>query len=414
MHSQSGKYREAYAATKEALSLGGSISSSSSSTKSGSRVTQLINENARLQNQNRTLTKDKERLTNKLYGQNGEKAPSIASGTQSVLTREEAAIQRERLAEIEEKEKQLQSLASRNAESEQKRARLEKKYAALSKEDLEREALLTETKLDNERASNFNKILGLAVGSLFIFAILLYGRLSANRKSKKDLEEKNTLIAEEQKKADDLLLNILPAPIAKELKAKGKAAPRKFNDVSVLFTDFKNFSGIAEQMSPVELVEELDHCFKGFDYIIGQYASIEKIKTIGDAYMCASGLNGSLHKAEELVKAALEMQTFLEEYKLDRQNKSRPFFEARIGIHSGPVVAGIVGFNKFAYDIWGDTVNLASRMESNGTPGKVNISTSTYNKVRHLFNCEHRGKISAKNLGQVDMYFVEQQVGATA
>ena len=407
LHGKKGKFKEAYYATREALDLGGGGAGG------GSKVTRLVNDNARLENEKRTLTKDKERLTNELRTIKGDKSP-IAIGDKTVLTREEAAIQRERLAEIEEKEKQLQSLASRNAESEKRRVRLEKKYAALSKEDLEKEALLTETKLDNERASNFNKVLGLAVGSLCIFAVLLFGRLRANRKSKKELEEKNTLIAAEQKKADDLLLNILPAPIAKELKANGKAKPRKFNDVSVLFTDFKNFSGIAESMSPEDLVNELDHCFKGFDYIISQYPSIEKIKTIGDAYMCASGLNGKLHKADELVRAALDMQTFLEEYKLDRQNRGRAFFEARIGIHSGPVVAGIVGFNKFAYDIWGDTVNLASRMESNGTPGKVNISTSTYNKVRHIFQCEHRGKISAKNLGQVDMYFVEQQMAATA
>ena len=130
--------------------------------------------------------------------------------------------------------------------------------------------------------------------------------------------------------------------------------------------------------------------------------------------MCASGLNGKPHRADELVKAALEMQTFLGEYKQDRQQRSRPFFEARIGIHSGPVVAGVVGFNKFAYDIWGETVNLASRMESNGVAGQVNISASTYQKVRHIYRCEHRGKVSAKNLGQVDMYFVQQNVGATA
>jgi len=332
LHGESGKFKEAYYASREALTLGGGTSS-----RGGDKVTRLINERAQLINKNKTLTRDKERLTNELYTLKGEKAP-IEIGDKTVLTREEAAIQRERLAEIEENKKQLESLASKNAESEKRRERLEQKYAALSKEDLEKEALLTETKLDNERASNFNKILGLALGSLFIFAILLFGRLNANRKSKKKLEEKNTLIAEEQKKADDLLLNILPAPIAKELKTNGKAKPRKFHDVSVLFTDFKNFSGIAENMSPVQLVEELDHCFKGFDYIIGQYPSIEKIKTIGDAYMCASGLNGAVHKADELVKAALDMQTFLEEYKQDRQSKNRPFFEARIGIHSGPVL----------------------------------------------------------------------------
>jgi len=410
LHGQSGKFKEAYLATREALNLGGSGGGGSSSSK----VTRLINENAKLENENRRLTKEKERVTNELYSLKGLKAPPIAAGGQSILTREEAEIQRQRLAEIEDKERQLKSLASEKADSEKRRARLEKKYAALSKEDLEKEALLTETKLENERSSNFNKVLGLAVGSLCIFAILLFGRLNSNRKSKKELEEKNELIAAEQKKADDLLLNILPAPIAKELKANGKTKARKFNDVSVLFTDFKNFSGIAERMSPVDLVDELDHCFKGFDYIIAQFPSIEKIKTIGDAYMCASGLNGKLHKPEELVKAAIEMQDFLEDYKKDRQSRNRAFFEARIGIHSGPVVAGIVGFNKFAYDIWGDTVNLASRMESNGTVGKVNISSTTYNKVRHLFKCDHRGKISAKNLGDVDMYFVNQPVGATA
>jgi len=412
LYGQSGKFKEAYLATRDALKLGGSGSNGGGS--SSSKVTRLVNENAKLENENRRLTKDKERVTNELYALKGVKAPAMSAGNKSVLTREEAAIQRERLAEIEDKERQLKSLASEKAETEKKRARLERKYAALSKEDLAKEALLTETKLDNERASNFNKILGLAVGSLCIFAVLLFGRLRANRKSKKELEEKGVLIAAEQKKADDLLLNILPAPIAKELKANGKAKARKFDDVSVLFTDFKNFSGIAERMSPVDLVDELDHCFKGFDYIIAQYPSIEKIKTIGDAYMCASGLNGKVHKPEELVTAALEMQSFLEEYKIDRQSRSSAFFEARIGIHSGPVVAGIVGFNKFAYDIWGDTVNLASRMESNGTVGKVNISTTTYNKVRHIFKCDHRGKISAKNVGQVDMYFVNQAVGVTA
>ncbi len=410
LHTRSKKYREAYLATNEALSLKGK----GASTGGSSTQTRLINENTKLENENRRLTKDKERLSNELYAIKGKKGGPISAGATSVLTREEAAIQRERLKEIEEKEKQLQSMASEKAETEKRRARLERKYAALSKEDLEKEALLTETKLENERASNFNKILGLAVGSLCMFAILLFGRLSANRKSKKELEEKNGLIATEQKKADELLLNILPAPIAAELKANGRAKAQKFNDVSVLFTDFKNFSGIAERMSPVDLVDELDHCFKGFDYIIAQYPSIEKIKTIGDAYMCASGVNGKAHKADDLVKAALEMQEFLEEYKLDRQKRSKVFFEARIGIHSGPVVAGVVGFKKFAYDIWGDTVNLAARMESNSEVGKVNISATTYQKVRHLFSCDHRGKIAAKNLGQVDMYFVQQPVGATA
>jgi class 3 adenylate cyclase len=412
LYSKSSKFKEAYYASREAMQLSGRA------TAGGGSDSKLFSDVVKLKTLNRELVKDKERLTNELYAIKGGKAPASTSditiGDKTVLTREEAARQRERLAEIQEKEKQLQSLSNEKAEEQKKRARLERKYAALSKEDLKREALLTETKLENERASNFNKILGLAVGSLCVFAFLLFSRLASNRKSKKELEEKNALIEAEQKKADELLLNILPAPIAAELKAKGKAKAQKINDASVLFTDFKNFSGIAEKMSPVDLVDELDHCFKGFDYIIAEYPSIEKIKTIGDAYMCASGLNGKPHRADDLVNAALEMQAFLEEYKLDRQQRGRPFFEARIGIHSGPVVGGVVGFKKFAYDIWGDTVNLAARMETNSVAGKVNISSVTYQKVKHIFRCEHRGKISAKNLGEVDMYFVKQNEAATA
>jgi len=405
LHSESGKFKEAFYASREALNL--NVRSAGTSKRVQN---ELVNDNATLDYKNRELVKDNERLTkelNALKGIKGGGDSGIKIGDETVLTREEAARQRERLAEIEK-------LSNAKEESEEKRKRLEAKFAALSKEDLEKEALLAETRLDNERQSNFNKILGLALGSLLIFAFLLFGRLNANRKSKRVLEAKNKLIADEQKKADDLLLNILPEPIAQELKINGKAKAQKINDSSVLFTDFENFSGIAEKMSPEMLVDELDHCFKGFDYIIGQYPSIEKIKTIGDSYMCASGLNGKAHRADELVRAALEMQSFLDEYKLDRQQRGRPFFEARIGVHSGPVVAGVVGFKKFAYDIWGDTVNLASRIESNGVAGKVNISATTYQKVRHIFRCEHRGKISAKNLGQVDMYFVQQNVGATA
>ncbi|MCB0635353.1 MAG: adenylate/guanylate cyclase domain-containing protein, partial [Lewinella sp.] len=199
-----------------------------------------------------------------------------------------------------------------------------------------------------------------AAGILLLLALLLYSRFRAKRRAAKTLQDKNHEIEEARQQSDELLLNILPEPIAEELKASGKAKARQFEEVTVLFSDFKNFTLIAEQLSPDELVQELDKCFKAFDFIIGQYPDIEKIKTIGDAYMCASGLTDRKTLPNNLVKAALEMQAFLEEQKQERMRIGKPYFEARIGIHTGSVVAGVVGVKKFAYDIWGDTVNIAS------------------------------------------------------
>ena len=154
-------------------------------------------------------------------------------------------------------------------------------------------------------------------------------------------------------------------------------------------------------------------CFKGFDFILSQYEDLEKIKTIGDAYMCASGLSERKGLPNNMIKEALEMQAFLEEQKQERIRLGKPFFEARIGIHTGPVVAGVVGVKKFAYDIWGDTVNTAARVEANCQPGKVNISETTYKLIKYAFECTHRGKVEAKNKGLLDMYYVERElVGA--
>lgn len=178
--------------------------------------------------------------------------------------------------------------------------------------------------------------------------------------------------------------------------------------VSVLFTDFKGFTRMAEILSPEELVAEIDHCFKAFDNIIADY-DIEKIKTIGDAYMCASGLPvPNKTNPQDIVKAALDIRDFMSGLKKSREAKNLPFFEVRIGVHTGPVVAGIVGIKKFQYDIWGDTVNIASRMESSGDIGEVNISGTTYNLIKDKFECVHRGKVEAKNKGAVDMYFVKK------
>lgn len=211
----------------------------------------------------------------------------------------------------------------------------------------------------------------------------------------------------EKEKSDELLLNILPFDIAKELKEKGTAQAKKYESVSVLFTDFKGFSLIAERMDADELVSEIDHCFKQFDRIIQRYG-IEKIKTIGDAYMAVGGLpvQNQTH-ATDVIYAALEIRDFIEEHKKKNISLNKPIFEVRIGIHTGNVVAGIVGLKKFAYDIWGDTVNLAARMESSSEPGKINISGVTYELVKDKFTATYRGKIQAKNKGEVDMYFIE-------
>jgi len=210
-----------------------------------------------------------------------------------------------------------------------------------------------------------------------------------------------------KKRSDELLLNILPEETAEELKETGTAKAKKFDLVSVMFTDFKNFTQASELLSPEELVKEIDACFSAFDTIITKYG-IEKIKTIGDAYMCASGLPvEKANHAEDIIKAGLEMQAYIEKNKKEKQAQNKIYFELRLGIHSGPVVAGVVGTKKFAYDIWGDAVNTASRMESSGEIGKVNISGSTYELVKDKFNCVHRGKIQAKNKGEIDMYFVE-------
>ena len=215
-----------------------------------------------------------------------------------------------------------------------------------------------------------------------------------------ELKERNRIIREERKKSDALLLNILPGKTAKELKKNGRAIPRQYNLVTVLFCDFVSFTHTTEKLSPEELVRRLDAYFRAFDEIISKH-NIEKIKTIGDAYMAAGGVpEANLTNPVDTVLAGLEMLSQVEKM-------NDPLFLVRIGIHTGPLVAGIVGAKKFAYDIWGDTVNIASRMESSGEGGKLNISGNTFELIKDSFHCFYRGKIAAKKKGMIDMYFVE-------
>jgi class 3 adenylate cyclase len=240
--------------------------------------------------------------------------------------------------------------------------------------------------------------------------VLLFGGATFNliraRQNARVLTEKNQIIREEQERSENLLLNILPALVADELKKQGHADARYFEEVSVLFADFVGFSTIAEKLSPQQLVSELDTCFKAFDEIIARHG-LEKIKTIGDAYMCAGGLpNGGGAQLRDMVQAAKEMQAWLARWNAGRDQQGLPRFDARIGIHAGPVVAGVVGSKKFAFDIWGDTVNIAARVEAAGEGGKINISGDVHELIKMDFPCTYRGKIAVKNKGEIDMYFV--------
>ncbi len=210
----------------------------------------------------------------------------------------------------------------------------------------------------------------------------------------------------EKEKSEALLANILPKNTADEIMLKGKATKMKYNFVTVLFSDIQGFTQIAEEMNPEVLIDELDKFFFHFDSVVEKYR-IEKIKTIGDAYMCAGGIpEKNRTNPVEVILAALEMQDYMKKLKEASMLTGMKYWDIRIGIHTGTVIAGVVGHKKLSYDIWGDTVNTASRMESSGEGGKVNISGTTYEFVREFFICEHRGKMPVKYKGELDMYFV--------
>jgi adenylate cyclase len=276
----------------------------------------------------------------------------------------------------------------------------------LSKKENEIDKLTADQAL-KEAIIQRQKIVNYAAGITGVLLILVilgfYNRYKYVRKT-------NKIIKDERDRSQDLLLNILPEETARELEQNGHAKTRFYDDVTVLFTDFKGFSTIAGKLTPIQLVAELNEYFMAFDEIIVKH-NLEKIKTIGDAYMCAGGIpSANETHALDAVKAAIAMQAYMQKRQLEKSLTGIAGWELRIGIHTGPVVAGVVGKKKYAYDIWGDTVNIASRMESNGEPGKVNISAATHRQISDHYQCLHRGKISAKNIGEIDMYFVESTV----
>lgn len=275
-------------------------------------------------------------------------------------------------------------------------AEVEERFQSKLKAE-ENRRLNTELQLKEESLQKSQTIT--AVVSVGILAILIVLGLLFNSHRK---------VQRERKASDALLLNILPGETAKELKDKGYTTAHRFEHTTVLFADIKDFTQKSESMSAEQLVQELDTYFRAFDEIV--YAQgLEKIKSIGDAYICAAGLpETNSSDAKDAVRAALAMQAKANEIKEKRIAEGQAYFEFRCGIHTGPVVGGVVGIKKWQYDIWGDTVNLAARMEQSSEPGKINISQVTFDLVQNDFRCISRGKIHAKNKGELDMYYVEK------
>ncbi|MEZ4803107.1 MAG: adenylate/guanylate cyclase domain-containing protein [Gelidibacter sp.] len=267
---------------------------------------------------------------------------------------------------------------------------------------VEKERKIEEAHQAEVQLKDRNKNMAIAAGIFFLLVSGgFYSRYRYTKKAK-------SVIEKEKDRSENLLLNILPAEVAEELKLKGEAEAKDFDMVSILFTDFKSFTEQSEKLTASALVKEINNCFKEFDAICEKY-NVEKIKTIGDAYMAAGGLPVPEDTSvKNTVLAALEMQDFIVKQHQEKEANGEHAFEMRVGIHTGPVVAGIVGVKKFQYDVWGDTVNTASRIESNGAVGKVNISETTYNYLKDDtdFVFESRGKVEAKGKGKVEMYFV--------
>ena len=254
--------------------------------------------------------------------------------------------------------------------------------------------------LNQEKQTQKIVVIATAV-ALFLILLLALGLFLRNRY----INRTNLTIKHERDRAENLLLNILPEDTALELKLNGKVVAKKIDSATVLFTDFKGFTQFSEHLSPETLVETIEYYFSKFDQIIEKYG-LEKIKTMGDSYMCAGGLHScKKDHAQKMVKAACEMAEFVE---LTKRNESNTMnFEIRIGINSGPVVAGVVGSKKFAYDIWGDTVNVASHMENMSELGRINISKNTHELICDEFDCEYRGEFEVKNRGMMKLYFIK-------
>lgn len=301
------------------------------------------------------------------------------------------------------------SLNQKNTEIKQKELAID----SLTTEQLQSQLAIKDLELANNQkalelqsAQNRRNILLFVLGIVLLATIFIMRGFMLKRRGVRVLKQKNYEIIMEQQKSDRLLMNILPEKIAYELKEFNKTTPHHHESATIMFTDFKGFTKFSENHSPEELVKLIDYYFKGFDKIVEKY-HIEKIKTIGDAYMCVSGIPEQQNNhAANMIRAAFEFRDFVNETAREKQKQNLPFLEMRVGIHSGPLVAGVVGHHKFSYDVWGDAVNIAARMEHASEPGKINVSETVYQHVQHDFLFEYRGELEAKNKGKMKMYFV--------
>ncbi|MCR9285778.1 MAG: hypothetical protein NXI23_00160 [Bacteroidetes bacterium] len=370
----------------------------------------LASESKRQEVENEILLKEKEIRESRL---NAKELEAEQSRQQLLLAKQEL--------QAAAKEREIEKL---KAQEEVNRLALLQKEAEEAKALQEIESLNKQKEIDKlnleSQAERLQSMVGLGIGLLVILGLMIFGfiwsrrknRILENQKSeienqKSEIEQSRDLIEKERAKSEELLLNVLPSETARELKQNGVATPKYYEKTSVLFTDFEGFTSLSAQMQPEEIIEELNTCFLAFDEIIERHG-LEKIKTIGDAYMCVGGLPiENKTNPQDAVSAGLEMQKFIENRYFEKQKLGKPYWKMRLGIHTGEVIAGVVGSKKFAYDIWGDTVNLASRMETNCEAGKINISESTYELVKNQFSCQSRGAIPVKNKGTMKMFFVE-------
>ncbi|MEM8908447.1 MAG: adenylate/guanylate cyclase domain-containing protein, partial [Bacteroidota bacterium] len=373
------------------------------------RLLKIKEENLITDQRNKALEEEKEQQALRLQAQN----LRLKAQRLEVENKDRA------LSELRQAER-VKALEQMNLERQNEVLKKDKDILTRDKQLLTQQQQLDRSEL--ERQEQFQQFAYGFVALLFLILSLILAGLFYTRKAnlklarqnkqiekqKAEIEKSHTEVEQERHKSEALLLNILPAEMAMELKEMGGATPRHYDKVTVMFTDFSGFTRIAESMSPQDLIEELNVCFRAFDQIIENH-NLEKIKTMGDAYMCAGGIpvpnEGNPYDA---VAAALEMLDYMDERYAEKQALGQEYWRMRIGIHTGQVVAGVVGLKRFAYDIWGDTVNLASRLESSGEDGKINISGATHEWIKQVFHCTYRGKIAIKNKAAVSMYFVER------
>ncbi|MCC7464871.1 MAG: hypothetical protein IT261_01295 [Saprospiraceae bacterium] len=371
-------------------------------------LNQVKFERERLELQNKNLELEARRKEDEVRLLEAQKDADQAKLREQTLQALQARAQLRLAAEQLNAEKQSRVILELREKEQIERAQ---NQADSTRRSQELERIQREQAYQTEQEASFRRfayILGLA---LLLFLIVVGISWWFTRRAKRRVESQNRQIQaqkrqieEEKRKSDSLLRNILPEEVAAELKTSGQATPRFYPAATVLFSDFVNFTSLSARLTPEQLIDELNECFLAFDEICERHG-LEKIKTIGDAYMCAGGLPipNDTHAADA-VRAALEMSEWLKNRR--EANPDSFLTEMRIGIHTGPVMAGVIGKNKFAYDIWGDAVTLAARLEEHGEPGRVNISNATAEAVKHLYKAEHRGQKDVHNKGQVDMYFI--------